>query len=77
MDTRTLPTRIRTDKFGDTWRVHTGKEAARLRADIAREAEVALARYDADRTPANLKAFAALADVEGEILRRTSKRNAA
>ena len=71
-----LPTRLRTDRFGDTWRVHTGKEAARLRAEIARESEEALKRYDADPSPANLKAFAALADVEGEIARRSQEKAA-
>ena len=55
-----LPTRVRTDRFGDTWRVYTGPDARRLRRQLERAAEAALAAYDADPSPDNRAAFVAL-----------------
>lgn len=62
-----MSTRIRTDRFGDTWTVNTGPEARRIRREIEAKRDAALARYDANPTMANLKAFERVADVEAAI----------
>jgi hypothetical protein len=70
-------TRIRTDQFGDTWSVHTGPEARRIRREIECEFEQALARYDADPSPANRAACDALSNTQAEIGRRMTQLEAA
>ena len=60
-------TRVRRDRFHDCWEVHTGPEAIRIRREIEARRDEALARYDANPTMANLKAFERVADVEAAI----------
>lgn len=66
--------RLRTDRFGDTWRVHTGPLAREIRHTIHREQEAALARYDADPTPENRAAILSADQVEAEVARRAGQR---
>lgn len=65
-----LPTRTRTDRFGDSWTVFTGPDARRLRLQIEAEQDEALARYHADPSPENLAALLSHDGIQEEIARR-------
>lgn len=69
-----LPSRTRTDKFGDPWTTYTGPLAREIRRTIHREQEAALARFDADPTPENRAAILSADQVEAEVARRAGQR---
>lgn len=66
-------THLRSDRFGDTWTVHTGPAANAIRRTIKREQEAALSRYDADPSPENRAALLSHEGVEAEIGRRLAE----